>query len=116
MGCRRDLDTVRQAMGLHSAGDIHRVAPDVVGELCVPMTPATTSPEWMPMRICRGMGNSEFIRSTTAIMASAISATAWAWSARGSGRPPADNVGSPIVFIFSIPSLSAADQIPKTTR
>src|SRR5262245_31449695 len=39
MGCSRYLDTVRQAMGLHSAGDVHRVTPDVVGELVCPNDP-----------------------------------------------------------------------------
>ena len=36
IGCCRNLDTVRQAVRLHSTGDVHRVTPDVIGEFMGP--------------------------------------------------------------------------------
>ena len=47
---RRDLDLARQPVGLHPAGHVHGVPPQVVMNLRRPMTPATTGPESIPIR------------------------------------------------------------------
>src|SRR5436190_9364945 len=39
MGCSRDQDTVRRAVRLHAAGDVHRIAPDVVDKFVGPYDP-----------------------------------------------------------------------------
>ena len=36
MGGGRNLDAVRRAVRLHATGDVHRIAPDVVGEFVRP--------------------------------------------------------------------------------
>ncbi len=36
----RDLDTIRQAVRLHSTGDVHRVTPDVIDEFMGPYDPS----------------------------------------------------------------------------
>src|ERR1017187_1932124 len=39
MGCCRDLDTIRQAVRLHSTGDVHCITPDVIDEFVGPYDP-----------------------------------------------------------------------------
>ena len=46
----RNVDAAGQAVRFEPTGDVHRVAPHVVDELVRPMMPATTGPEWMPIR------------------------------------------------------------------
>lgn len=69
----------------------------------IPITPATTGPEWMPRRICNG-GRDGCLRlcySNASKNMSPASTTRNAWSLMCGSNPPAMKKASPMVLIFS---------------
>ena len=43
-----NVDAPGQAVGLETACHVHCIAPEIMGEPCVPMMPATTGQVWVP--------------------------------------------------------------------
>ena len=68
--------------------------------LCVPMIPAVTGPELIPVRKASRRPSTGFVAVWSRIRR-ARSAIAWAWSGRGRGTPAATMYASPTVLIFS---------------
>ena len=69
----------------------------------VPMTPATTGPQWMPTRNATPRRAAASIRATASASSSAIDATRAVWSGIGDVSPPTTMYASPIVLTFSSP-------------
>jgi hypothetical protein len=61
--------------------------------LSMPITPAITGPVSIPMWTCSGRPPGSTRRAASSRIPSAISATASAWSGRGSATPPGHHVG-----------------------
>ena len=76
IGAFGHLDAPANAVRLHPAGRVHRVAPQVVDELRSPITPATTGPELIPIRSRSGAPGDTWKSGWPACISSAISATA----------------------------------------
>src|SRR5437660_8570671 len=84
---RRRQHAIRLTRRLHARSDVNSIAPDVVGELAVPITPAITGPECSPTRIAKGAGKRDRNRPVAVTSSRANFVAIRAWLERGVGTP-----------------------------